>query len=80
MSALQVRFGQNLKLLRVNQNLTQESLAEKVGLSVDFIGLIERGERAPSFKTLDTLAKALKVPVSKLFTFEDTKIDLGENK
>jgi len=49
------------------RGLTQELLAEKTGLSVDFIGMIERGERAPSFETLEILAKALKVVVADLF-------------
>ena len=67
MPTLRVRFGQRLKYLRMARGLTQELLAEKTGLSVDFIGMIERGERAPSFETLEILAKALKVVVADLF-------------
>jgi transcriptional regulator with XRE-family HTH domain len=76
---LRVRFGCNLKFLRTKQNLTQQLLAEKTGLSVDFIGMIERGERAPSFETLEILANALKVTVADLF-FEDGQNNIGGKK
>lgn len=67
MSTLRVQFGKKIKSLRLKNRLTQEQLAEKTGLSVDFIGMIERGERAPSFDSLGILAKALKVKLYNLF-------------
>jgi transcriptional regulator with XRE-family HTH domain len=70
-AVLRVRFGRKLKYLRKKIDLTQEQLAEKTGLSVDFVGMIERGERAPSFETLETLAKVLKTKVSDLFAEEE---------
>jgi len=71
-AVLKVRFGRELKYLRKKFDLTQEQLAEKTGLSVDFIGMIERGERAPSFETIEKFAKVLKVKISELFIDEDT--------
>lgn len=71
MAVLRVRFGRKLKNLRKKNGLTQEQLAEKTGLSVDFIGMIERGERAPSFETIEQLAKVLKIRISELFIYED---------
>jgi transcriptional regulator with XRE-family HTH domain len=50
--------------------MTQERFAEALDLSVDFLSLIERGRNAPSFETLDKIAKRLRMPVSDLFTFE----------
>lgn len=38
-------FGERLKEARQKANLTQAELAEKVGMSANFIGMIERGER-----------------------------------
>ena len=38
-------MGKRLKIERCNLNLTQEQLAEEVGLSPAYIGQIERGER-----------------------------------
>jgi transcriptional regulator with XRE-family HTH domain len=50
--------------------MTQERFAEAVGISVDFLSLIERGRNAPSFETLETMAKRLRVPVAELFRFD----------
>jgi transcriptional regulator with XRE-family HTH domain len=50
--------------------MTQEQFAEALNISVDFLSLIERGRNAPSFETLERMAKRLKVPVAQLFTFD----------
>jgi len=49
--------------------MSQERFAEVLEISVDFLSLIERGRNAPSFETLDKIAKRLRVPVAELFTF-----------
>jgi transcriptional regulator with XRE-family HTH domain len=51
--------------------MTQEQFAEKLDLSVDFLSLIERGRNAPSFETLDKIARRLRVSVADLFTFDN---------
>jgi len=50
---------------------SQEKFAELIGMSVDFLSLIERGRNSPSFNKLERMAKALGKPVSFLFTFDD---------
>jgi transcriptional regulator with XRE-family HTH domain len=50
--------------------MTQEQFAEALNISVDFLSLMERGRNAPSFETLDRIAKRLRVPVGYLFTFD----------
>jgi transcriptional regulator with XRE-family HTH domain len=49
--------------------MSQERFAEALGISVDFLSLMERGRNAPSFETLDRIAKRLKMSVAELFTF-----------
>ncbi len=49
--------------------MTQERFAEALDISVDFLSLIERGRNAPSFETLDRIARRLRVPVAHLFDF-----------
>jgi Helix-turn-helix len=39
--------------IRHERKLTQEQFAEHVGVSVDFLSLIERGINAPSFETIE---------------------------
>ena len=62
-------FGRRIQVLRKSRGLTQEALAEQVGISVDFLSLIERGRNSPSFESLEQFGRALKLPLSQLFTF-----------
>lgn len=50
--------GRRLKSLRQNSGLTQAALAEKVGLSTNYYGSIERGEKTPQ---LDTMVRIVNV-------------------
>ena len=66
---LQKKLGQRVADLRKTRQLTQPELAKRVGCSVEFISLVERGVNAPSVAGLEVFAKALKVEVVDLFTF-----------
>jgi len=66
-SALRKQFGARLREVRLAQEMTQEQLAEKASMSLNFLNLIERGQRGPSFDSLERLARALKHPVAGLF-------------
>ena len=57
MATLRKRFGQRLREIRVGRGMSQERFAELLSISVDFLILIERGRNAPSFETLDRMAK-----------------------
>ena len=52
-------FGHRLHALRTEHHLTQEKLAEKIDVSFQFIGLLERGQRVPSIDTILKLCDAL---------------------
>lgn len=54
-------LGQKIKKLRNKKNLTQVELAVIVNISPVYLGFIENGRRRPSLKTLEKLARALKV-------------------
>ncbi len=71
---LQQKLGQRIAELRRSKALTQERLAEKVGCSVEFISLVERGVNAPSVAKLEDFARVLEVAVRELFTFEAPEI------
>ena len=70
MATLRQRFGNRLREIRAQRGLTQERFAEILGMSVDFLSLIERGRNAPSFDTIERISKRLKVPVAELFIFD----------
>ena len=65
--SLRSRFGAKVRKVRHSRGWTQEQLAEKANVSLNFLNMIERGERAPSFDNLERLAKVLRVPVYELF-------------
>jgi transcriptional regulator with XRE-family HTH domain len=65
--------GKKIRLLRTSRSgprVTQEELADKAEISVSFLSMIERGERAPHLETLSKLAGALAVPITELFSFD----------
>jgi transcriptional regulator with XRE-family HTH domain len=67
MSEVKTRFGKKLRKIRRNQDLTQAQLAELVGVSVDFISVIERGLSSPSFETIQKFGEVLEVDFSEFF-------------
>lgn len=62
-------FGQRLRTLRIEKNLTQEQFALKCGLHKNYIGMVERGERNPSLINIDVIAKGLDISMSELMRF-----------
>ncbi|MDT2698499.1 helix-turn-helix transcriptional regulator [Enterococcus gallinarum] len=63
-------FGKNVTKLRKSKNLSQEQLAEKVGLKKQSISNIERGNRYPTFETLEKIASVLEASPIELFGTE----------
>ena len=60
-------FIQNMKFYRKQAGLTQEKLAEAIGMSTAYIGDMEARERFPSADTIDKIAAALNIPLTTLF-------------
>lgn len=60
-------FGRRLRELRKAGNLSQEKLAEMMGLSPNTIGMIERGNRTTTVEKAFRFALALQVDVGELF-------------
>ena len=63
------KFGEKLQKVRKSQGISQEELAGKLSMHRTYIGMVERGERNPTIRTLYKLAKALKVQASELLPF-----------
>jgi XRE family transcriptional regulator, regulator of sulfur utilization len=59
--------GTQVRHLRKTQGMTQEELAEKSGLSVDYIGKIERGTTSPTVESMEQVARGLGVRIANLF-------------
>jgi DNA-binding XRE family transcriptional regulator len=61
------RLGKNVAALRARRDLTQEGLAEKVGVSARYIQNVEAGENFPSLPTLVRLRAVLRCDWNELF-------------
>lgn len=59
-------ISKRIKKRRNELGMTQEDLAEKVGVSRVYIGYVEQGRNTPSLEILEKIAKALKVKLSEL--------------
>lgn len=57
-----------IKEYRVQKNLTQEQLSERVGVRRETIVFLEQGKYNPSLKLALGIARELKVPVDELFS------------
>lgn len=55
-----------IKSVRESMNLTQEQFAQKCGMSKNYIGMLERGERNPSYLTLQQIAAKIVIDIHKL--------------
>lgn len=60
-------FGENIKNLRIKNNLTQKELAEKLNLSRPTIGRYESDERFPDKETIIDLAELFDVSIDEMF-------------
>jgi transcriptional regulator with XRE-family HTH domain len=56
-------LGAQIRAWRLRRGLTQAALAGRAGLSQIFVAKVEGGARAPSWPTLERLARALHVTV-----------------
>jgi len=65
--ALQKFLGSQLRVYRDLRRLSQIELAERMGVSKETVGKIERGTAAPSFKTIDSICRELGISPRNLF-------------
>ena len=64
-----LNIGENIRAFRRSLGITQEKLAEKAGISLDYLGKIEVSINKPGIKTILKLANALELPIKELFEF-----------
>jgi len=65
-----VKFGKKVREERLKLGLSQEQLASRAGVHRTYIGMIERAEKNITLENIEKVAKALKLDINKLLTFE----------
>jgi len=68
-------LGTRIKALRKQRGWSQETLAERVGISTQYVSNIERGKENPTLDLLLRLAEGLRVSPADLFNFEVEGLD-----
>ena len=64
------QIGKDIKKYREKKGYTQQQLADKVGLGLNFVGKIEVAFSRPSIPTLVLISNVLEIEVAELFRFE----------
>ena len=73
-------FGENMRIARKNKGIAAKDLAAFLGLSITYIGLIERGERTPSFEVFLRICDILGESSDKLLTPDAFGLSSKANK
>ena len=75
-----MNLGEAIKTCRKLRGLTQSKLAELSGVSVSHLCLIEKNKRDPSIAMVESISKALKIPLSVLIFIAAKKEEVSELK
>ena len=60
------KFGERVRQLRNQQDISQEELAHKANLHRTYIGMIERAEKNITLLNIEKIANALEVSIKDL--------------
>lgn len=69
-----MKIHDKIKKLREISDMTQNDMAEKLGMSLSGYTKIERGISKPNLPMLERIAKVLDISVSELLTFTDKNL------
>lgn len=68
-----MRVGMMIRTFRLNKGLSQGDVEKRTGLLRCYLSRVENGHTVPSLETLNKIARALEVPLSRFF--DDDPID-----
>ena len=63
------QWGRRIRAFRKLKGYTQAELAKSIGVSLSVLGEIERGNRMPSEKIIQSVADTLKISIDELVEF-----------
>lgn len=66
-------IGKRIQDLRKSKKMSQEQVAEKMGISPKYLSSIERGKENPTLDTFIKLAESLNVELSEIFNYTGEK-------
>ena len=79
-SQLQKYLGRQIKRFRKNANLSQEQLAERIGIATNSLSSIETGNSFMTINTLEKILNILSVTPKELFNFPEIEFQDTDKK
>jgi transcriptional regulator with XRE-family HTH domain len=73
----QILFGKKVRAAREAAGISRDDAAEKAGITVNYLGEIERGEKWPSLDIIRAIARAVKASPAVFLELEDEESDSG---
>ena len=61
------KFGERVKLLRKNKEMSQEKFALKIDMDRTYLASVESGKRNVSIENIEKIAKGLEISLEELF-------------
>ncbi|WP_138495408.1 helix-turn-helix domain-containing protein [Paenibacillus pinistramenti] len=71
-----MNIGATIRAIRKRKNITIVQICEETGLSQGFMSQVENNKTSPSISTLESIANALKVPLSYLLLKEEERMKI----
>jgi len=62
-----MNIGNNLKLLRTQKQISQKELAKTLGITHNYLSMVENNAKKPSLSLLEKISEVLGVPLYSLF-------------
>lgn len=72
---MKINLGENIKKLRLEHNLTQDNLADFLGVSFQAVSKWERGDTVPDVYMLPVIASFFNVSIDNLLNFDRLQIE-----
>lgn len=71
-----MNIGSAIRTIRKRKNITITQICEETGLSQGFMSQVENNKTSPSIATLESIAKALKVPLAYLLLRQEERMSI----
>ena len=63
----EVKIGNNIKTIRTSKQISQKELAERLGITPNYLSMIENDAKKPSLTLMERLSTALNIPLAAFF-------------
>ncbi len=73
-------IGKRIKIARINKNITQEILSEKIGLSANYFSKVERGLNSPSAEVLLRIVEILGLTLEDFGIYNNVNLNINKRR